>query len=132
LFAHEDEAHRAAAETEHVVIRYREFDGFISRIGLKPSYDALKTYATHVYRKMEAAGLHGARAFCSAWKLLRPSPSSTQTSPSSQAVLTFSLATALATGCSLVVQSLPLHQNSLAWLVLDAGENAVTVVLDFV
>jgi len=51
-FAREDYSHRAAGmNTRHVLVRYAEVTGFLRRIGLKPSYPALETFASYVGRR---------------------------------------------------------------------------------
>jgi hypothetical protein len=50
-FAAEDHAHRAAGmNTRHVLVRHRELVGFLKRIQLRPTYEALQTYAAYVSR----------------------------------------------------------------------------------
>jgi hypothetical protein len=53
-----------------------------------------------------------AEAFCSAWKLVRPSGSTMATSPSSSAVSNGSVSAARAIGAKRSVQSLPLRESS--------------------
>jgi len=50
-FEDEDRAHRAAGlKTQHVLVRHRELVGFLKRIQLRPTYEALQTYAAYVSR----------------------------------------------------------------------------------
>jgi len=51
-FASEDYTHRAAGlNTRHILVRYGEITEFLRRIGLKPSYAALETFASYVGRR---------------------------------------------------------------------------------
>ncbi|HXC38768.1 MAG TPA: hypothetical protein VN667_07465 [Burkholderiales bacterium] len=51
-FLSEDDAHKAAGlNTRHVLVRYTDMMGFLKRIGLKPSYAALETFAAFLERQ---------------------------------------------------------------------------------
>ena len=70
-----------------------------------------------------------ADAFCSAWKLVRPSGRTTATSPSSTARCTGSAATAAATVGNAAVQSLNRAAQQADLAAVALGEDAIAVEL---